>query len=233
MSHKVAINEIELMLIEQFRVALSAPTHEERLAAIRCARHEVIASRLQVISKNPGTGWVHHPENRELVEWVAATSGAREDAIYEFSRVRKAYDDKNERRLNVAEQIGIMVCISIYDGKFEGVQTQGGILHQVSVQGKEHGIPGARDEDTIRKVWRDYRGIVHLGMALDFCKEQSAPPETVFFVAERYRQMLSQSCPRGTKKPYVEAEQQFSFSYESDIYGPRFLNRGLPFNVRA
>lgn len=232
MSHKVAINEIELMFIELFRVALSAPTHEERRAAIRCVRHEVIASRLHEINKKPGPDWVHDENNRELVAWVAATAGEREDAIYEFSRVCQAYDDRYERPLNVAEQVGKMICISISEGKFEGVQSPGGILHQVSKQGREHGISGARDKDVVRKAWRDYRGVVHLGMALDFCEERAAPPEDVFMVAERFRQMLSGSCPKGTKKPYVEAEKQFSFSYESSVYGPRFLNRGLPFTAK-
>lgn len=232
MSYKLAINEIELKFIELFRVALSAPTHKERLLAVRGVRHEVIASRLQEINKNPGPDWVYHEDNRGLVSWVAATAGAREDAAYEFSRFRQAYDHKNERRLNVAEQIGNMICLSIYEGRFEGVQTLGGILHQVSVQGKENGISGARDKDTVRKAWRDYRDVVHLGMALNFCEERSAPLEHVVAVAEHFRRVLSQSCPKGTKKPYVEAERQFYFVYESDVYGPRFLNRGLPFAVK-
>ncbi len=232
MSHKVAINEIELGFIGLFRVALSAPTHEERLAAIRCVRHEVIAARLQEINKKPGPDWVKHDGNRDLVAWVAATAGEREDAIYEFSRVCQAYDDRYERPLNVAEQIGKMICISIVDGKFEGVQTKDGILYQLGFQGRKYSIRGAKDKDSIRKAWRDYRGVVHLGMALDFCEELPAPFESVFLIAERYRKMLSQSCPKGTKKPYVDTEQQFFFSYESSVYGPRFLNRGLPFTLK-
>jgi hypothetical protein len=228
----VAINEVELMFIGLFRVALSVPTHEERLAAIRCVRHEVTASRLHEINRKPGPDWVHDENNRELIAWLAATAGEREDAIYEFSRVCQAYDDRYERPLNVAEQVGKMVCTSIDDGKFDGVQTKDGILYQVGVQGREHSIRGSKDKDSIRKAWRDYRGVVHLGMALDFCEQLRAPFENVFFVAEWYRRMLSESCPKGTKKPYVNAEQQFSFLYESSIYGPRFLNRGLPFTVK-
>lgn len=230
MSQKVAINEIELMFIDQFRVALSAPTHDERLAAIRCLRHEVIASRLLKINKKPGPDWIHHEDNRELVAWVAATAGQREDAIYEFGRVCHAYEEKYERRLNVAEQVGKMIYLSIVDGKFEGVQTRGGILYQVTVQGKKHGIAGARDKDVVRKDWGDYKSVVHLGMALDICEELSAPPEQALLLAEQFRKLLSESCPKGTDKPYVEAGQQISFSYESDICGPRFLNRGLPFS---
>lgn len=225
----MAVNEIELMFIALFRIALSAPTHEDRLAAIRYVRHEVLASRLEEINKKSGLEWVHDQTNSELIKWVAATAGERDDAIYEFGRVSRAYDQKNERRLNIAEQVGKMICLSIFDGKYEGVQTRHGILHQVTAQGKEYDIPGARDKDTVRKVWRDYRNVVHFGMALDRCEEISAPLEHVFFVAERYRKMLSGSYPKGTKKPYVEARSQISFSYESNICGPRFLNQGLPF----
>ena len=165
MSQKVAINEIEFGFIQLFRIALSAPTHDERLAAIRYVRHDVIGCRLQEINTNPGPDWVHHPHNRKLHDWVGSTAGLREDAIYEFSRVWRAYEDKYERPLNVAEQIGKMICISIHDGKFEGVQTKDGILYQLGVQGRGYSIRVAKDKDSIRKAWRDYRGVVHLGIA--------------------------------------------------------------------
>lgn len=100
----------------------------------------------------------------------------------------------------------------------------------MTVQGKKLGISGARDKDVVRKAWHDYSGVVHLGMALDFYKDKSVPPEDVLFAAERFRRILSQACPKGTKKPYVDVSLQISFSYESGIYGPRFLNRGLPFS---
>lgn len=129
MSHKVALNESELMFIELFRVALSAPTHEERLAAIGHVKHEVVATQLQEINRKLGPDWwVHHEANKELVSWVAGTAGQREDAIYEFCRVLHDYESKNERRLNVAEYVGQMIYLSITDGKFEGVQTGRGIL---------------------------------------------------------------------------------------------------------
>lgn len=232
MTHPVALNESELLSIELFRIALSPPTHKERLAAIRYFRQEVMAARLHEINKKHGPGWIRDERNRELVAWVAATAGEREDAIYEFGRVGVAYEDRYERPLNVAEHIGKLIYNSISANKFEGVQTRGGILHQATVVGKLYGISGARDKDTVRKAWRDYRGVVHLGMALDHCEEIQAPLEEVLFVAESYRKSLSGSCPRGTKKPYVDAELQISFSYESCVYGPRYLNRGLPFVVK-
>lgn len=231
MTHTVAINEFELMFIELFRVALSAPTHEQRLDAIRWVKHDVIAARLKDIAREPGPDWVDQKKNRELVEWVARTSGIREDAVYQLSRIASAYDGKLERPLNVAEQVGKLIRISIAKERFEGVQTRNGILYQVRHQGKTEGISGAQDKDTVRKAWGSYRGVVHLGMALDYCEERSAPLEEVVYVAEHFRSILSTSCPKRTKKPYVDPEEQISFVFISGTSGPRFLNRGLPFYV--
>lgn len=229
MSYHVPINEIELFFVQTFRVALSLPTYDERVSAIENVRHEVIAARLVEINKNPGAGWVKDKANRELVEWVAATEGERVDGMYELSRASHAYEQKNERRLNIAEEIGKVIVSSIGMGKFEGVQTPNGILYQVGEQCRKSKISGGRDKDTLRKIWRDYQGVVHLGMALDFIEDTSTSMENVFHVADRFRRTLSTSCPKRTQKPYVSSKSQFSFSYESGIYGPRFQDRGLPF----
>ncbi|WP_323786508.1 hypothetical protein [Thalassovita sp.] len=229
--HRVSINEQELFFLELFRIALSAETLEDRLTAIRSVKHEVIAARLKSLSEGRSSGWQEDPANRELVEWVAKTAGEREDGIYEFSRVSRRYEDRTERRLNVAEHVGKMIGLSIEDGKFEGVQTDSGILYQLTEVSKEHNIRGAKDKDTVRKSWGCYRGVVHLGMAMDFCEDLSASPAEVLLMAEHFRRRLSQMCPKGTSTPYVSPEEQISFVYESSIYGPRFQNRGLPFYV--
>ncbi len=219
------------MFLELFRVALSPETHEERLAAIRHVKHDVIEGRLKNISKRHGSDWINEPENRPLAEWASKTSHDRHEAIYEFTRVSRQYEDRYERRLNVAEHVGKLVDNSIRDGKFEGVQTRNGILYQVTAAGREHKISGARDKDVVRESWQTYRGIVHLGMAMDLCEDQNMRPEIVLFVAEKIRQRISETCPKGTNKPYVDPDEQISFTYESMIYGPRFQNRGLPFYV--
>ena len=229
--HRVSINEPELFFLELFRIALSAEALEERLAAIRSVRHEVIAARLQSLSEGNPPGWQNDPANRELVEWVAKTAGEREDGIYEFSRISRRYEDRTERRLNVAEHIGKLIGLSIEDGRFEGVQTPSGILYQVTEVGKAHNIRGAKDKDVVRKSWGCYRGVVHLGMAMDLCEDLSASPAEVLLLAEHIRLRLSETCPKGTSAPYVSAEEQISFVYESKPYGPRFQNRGLPFYV--
>lgn len=217
MSQRIAVNHLELNFIEMFRVALSAPTHEERLAAIQYVRHDVTAAHLQDMKREFGPDWALKSVSKRLPEWLSETAGDREDAIYELCRVMQAYEDGLERRLNVAEQVGNMICLSIEDGKFEGVQTRGGILYQVSEQGKAQKISGARDKDTVRKAWRDYRGVVHIGMALTYCESRDEPLERVIPVAENFRLLLSQSCPKGTRAPYVDDKAQISFYYKSEI----------------
>ena len=227
----VSINEPELTFIELFRIALSAETLAARLAAIRLVKHEVIAARLQTLARNPGPSWTRDPSNEDLVDWVALTAAERDEAIYELSRVFRVYEEQNERRLNVAEHAGKLLYLSILDGKREGVQTPAGILYQVTAAGKAHGIRGAKDKDVVRKSWGTYRGIVHLGMAMDLCEDRKAPLEAVLTLAEKIRRLLSETCPKGTQQPYVPCEEQISFVYRSNIYGPRFQNRGLPYGL--
>lgn len=229
--NRVTINEQELFFLDLFRIALSAETLVARLEALRWVKHEVIAARLQNLSEKGPSGWEADPRNQDLVQWVAATAGERGDAIYEFSRISRRFDERNERRLNVAEQAGKMIGLSIDDGKFEGVQTDHGILHQVTVIGRDQKVRGAKDGDTVRKSWGCYRGVVHLGMAMDICEENSGAFAEALFMAEHFRLMLSRTCPKGTSQPYVPPDEQISFVYESEAYGPRFLNRGLPFYV--
>ncbi len=227
----VPINEPELMSIELFRLALSEPATELREKALANAKHEVVALRLDTLSKQLGNGWMSEPQNTEFVQWIARTSSARHEASYEFSQTARLYEERYERKLNVAEHIGKLIWLSIQDEKFEGVQTGEGILKQVRDQALENGISGAKDLDVLRTIWKTYRGVVHLGMAIDYCDEYPDPKPHVLHVAENYRRGLSQFCPKGTKNPYVPEVAQIKFSYISDTSGPRFRDRGLPFDV--
>jgi integrase len=92
-------------------------------------------------------------------------------------------------------------------------------------------LSGAKDLDVLRAIWKTYRGVVHLGMAMDYCDEQPDSERNVLHVAETYRRGLSLFCPKGTKKPYVPVDDQITFLYLSYTSGPRFLDRGLPFAV--
>ncbi|MHA6347591.1 hypothetical protein [Roseivivax sp. CAU 1761] len=227
----VWINEADSCYLELFQIALSAEAREARAAALRRVKHVVIAARLDLLSEKEGPDWSSEPDNRSLLAWMAQTGPERHDAIHEFSRVSRTYEDRNERRLNIAEHAGKLVYLSILEGKRQGVQTPDGILYQVTLDGHEHGVSGARDKDTVRKSWNMYRGVVHLGMAMDFCEEPLAEPGETLIRAEQIRRTLSETCPKGTSKPYVPEDEQISFSYMSDTSGSRFRNRGLPYGV--
>lgn len=227
----ISINEPELLSIELIRLALSETTGELREKAILNAKHEVVAFRLQAITDKLGVGWMSEPQNAKFVQWIAQSSGERHEASYEFSQTYRSYEAHNERKLNVAEHIGKLIWSSIQDGRFAGLHTRDGILQQVRSKALELKIDGARDKDTLRTIWMTYRGVVHLGMAMDYCEENPNQGEHVLFLAENYRRGLSHFCPKGTKVPYVSSTEQTKFVYKSDIWGPRFGDRGLPFGI--
>jgi hypothetical protein len=227
----VSINEPELLSIDLIRIALSEPTDELREKAVANAKHEVVALRLEALSGSLGTDWMSDPKNADFVQWIAKTSIERHEAGRELSRTARLFEERNERKLNVAEHIGKLIWLSIQDGKFEGVQTDGGILKQVRDVALENAVSGAKDLDVLRAIWKTYRGVVHLGMAMDYCDEQPDPERNVLHVAETYRRGLSLFYPKGTKNPYVPKDAQIMFLYLSKTSGPRFLDRGLPFAV--
>tara|TARA_R110002020_G_scaffold132643_6_gene296190 strand:- start:4434 stop:5129 length:696 start_codon:yes stop_codon:yes gene_type:complete len=228
---KISINEPELKFVELIRLALSEETKEQRERAIKNVKHEAVAARLDLLAEEGDSNWATDPDNANFVQWTIRTSAERREAAYEFSQTTRRYEERNERRLNIAEHIGKLIWLSILDRKFEGVQTEIGILQQVRDDAKSHAVSGARDIDTLRKVWATYRGVVHLGMALDFCEEHPMPQANLLHVAEQYRLELSQHCPKGTSRPYVSSEEQISFVYLSSLKGPRFRDRGLPYEV--
>ncbi len=223
---KIAINESELNFVELIRVAVSEETAEQRERAIKNVKHEAVAARLDLLAGEGGSSWAADPDNSDFVQWTIKTSAERREAAYEFSRTARRYEDRYERRLNIAEHVGKLIWLSIIDERFEGVQTKTGILQQVSDDAKSHSVSGARDLDTLRKVWATYKGVVHLGMALDFCEENPNQGANLLHIAERYRRGLSENCPKGTSSPYVSSTEQFSFVYISRLKGLRF--RGGP-----
>ena len=227
----ISINEPELKEIKLFRMALSETSIEQRKHGIICVKLGVEASRLDSLFSERGTGWTSDPKNAEFVQWIAESSALRHEAAYEISEMNRCYEDKNNVKLNIAEHIGELIWLSIQDKKFEGVQTGRGIVQQVRDDAKESGVSGARDRDTLREIWGTYRGVVHLGRAIDFCKNYPEQKCNVLHLAELFRKGLSENCPKGTSQPYVSPDDQISFVYSSKLSGPRFRGRGLPFNV--
>lgn len=212
---EIPIDASEIPFMWLFRVALSEESDALRKQAIQNVKHEAMGSLLQELPNVVGEDWVSDPGVSELVQWVAKTSGQRHEAIYAFGETVRRYEEKNERKLNIAEEIGNMIWVSIQDKMFEGVQTRTGILAQLRDQAIASGLRGARDKDTVRKIWDTYRGVVHVGMALTYCEDNPDPNLNVLHVAERFRRDLSQHCPRGTSSPYVNPKRQISFYYSS------------------
>lgn len=210
----VSINQAELLSIGLIRVALSEPTTELREKAIANAKQEVMALQIATLNEKLGTGWMSDPQNAELAQWIATSSSERHEASYEFSQTARRYDERNGRKLNVAEHIGKLIWHSVQDNKFEGVQTTGGTLKQVSDQAQKHKISGAKDKDTLRGIWAVYRGVVHFGMAMDYCEEYPNHEQSVLDLAENYRRSLSLFRPKGTKFPYVPEHEKIMFTYK-------------------
>jgi hypothetical protein len=211
----VPINEYELLSIEIIRIALSEPTPELREKAIANAKHEAVTFWLTTRNDKLGIDWMSDPKSDEFVRWIAKTSIERHEASDQFMQTGIRYEKGNERKLNVAEHIGKLIWGSIQDKKFEGLHTTHGILQQVSDQAQKHSVSGAKDMDTLRGIWKRYRGIVHLGMALDYCEDYPDHDQKVLDLAENFRRGLSQFCPKGTKKPYVAEGEQIIFRYIS------------------
>lgn len=227
----VYINEPELEAIGLIRMALSEAKMDARMRAINNVKHEVVADRLDSLAGKNDANWASDLNNAEFTQWMIRTGAERRKASLEVSEVLKRYEQENQRRLNVAEHIGKLIWLSILEKKFEGVQTKIGILEQVRDDAKIHSVRGAKDVDTLRKTWAIYRGVVQLGMALDFCEENPNQQMNVLHLAERYRLGLSENLPKSTSKPYVDPDEKISFVYLSKTSGPRFQNLGLSFEV--
>lgn len=227
----ISINEPELIFIELIRLALSEENIEKRVQAIKNVKQDVVAALVELMSNGEASDWTLDSNNAKLVQWVAKTSPQRHEAAHEFSQTARRYEDKIERKFNAAEEVGKRIWDSIQDEKFEGAHTRGGILQQVSETARKLQISGARDKDVLREAWKKYRGVVHLGMAIDYCEDNPDQKANVLHIAERFRQGLSENCPKGRSKPYVHSDDQISFVYSSKIWGPKFRGWGLPFNV--
>ena len=205
---QVPLNEPECVVLELFRMALNEETVEDRLSAIEVMRHEVVSMGLDSFT-------ITEASSPKFVRWVANTAQQRCEAAHAYHEIAQRYESKNERHLNIAEFIGKKVWDSIETGKFQGVQVAGGLLEQTSDYARDMGVRGAKDLDVLRKIWKRYRGVVHLGMAMDYIEEHPETRVHVLQLAERIRLGLSTNCPKGTSIPYVDPQEQISFLYVS------------------
>jgi hypothetical protein len=211
---EVAIYEPELLCVEMLRVALSEETLEARLRAIENVKYDVRTSAAESLFS--GKRQVNDdPRYIASLHQIAKTSGRSYEAAYELAQTTQRFETKNERKLNIAEHIGNVVLLSIYTKKFQGVQTDDGILTQVQCDARKHNIYGGKNHDTLRDIWRTYRGVVHLGMAMAYCEDNPNADVNVLHLAEEYRRALSENCPKKAVDPYVDSSLQIKFTYKT------------------
>ncbi|WP_425093973.1 hypothetical protein [Tropicimonas sp. S265A] len=225
----VELDEEELKFLDDFRAALSEPVLEDRLHAIRAFRHLVTAERLADLFASERYAAEAGPQDYPFVRWAAESAAVRHEAIDYLTEIADRYKKGNERKLNVAEQLGLEIMFSVTDERYGGLYTKSGLIERLTHLAKKKGIRGAQDKDVVRKLWQKYRGVTHLGMA-DFTRKVAPDCNMhILEMAENYRQLLSTHCPRGTNEPYVPESEQIKFVNISRTKGPRYRNRGLPF----
>ena len=213
--HKIPINDFEAQHLGLFRVALSEPDARQRLEAIRTVKLEVQSANIGLYMERRSPDRPLGPRDLDELISIAETEKARLEAARESVRLHQRYEGKNglghERKLNIAEHIGDFVLLSIRDENFTGLHGYGGILEQVRQQASDLGIRGGVDKDTIRKIWNAYRGVVHLGIALNYDEQYPDEGYDVLRLAESIRLNLAEHHPRGAPDPYVYVSEQISF----------------------
>ena len=225
----VLIDAIERRSIEYFRFAESEATHEARLRALSMVRHDLTATRLDELFRSPEYQRGAGPEDYPFLKWAAETASQRHEAGIALMDLEEKFQAGQQRKLNVAEHVGRLVIQSINEKQFKGLHVRGGILETVRNEAKRAKIYGGKDLDTLRDTWRTFKGVVHLGMAITYLEDNRDQNWDVLDLAETFRSILSSSCPKGTREPYVSSTEQIKFHYGSRGWGPRFRDRGLPF----
>lgn len=148
---QVALNEVEVRGIEIFRTALSEESIGLRKRAIENFRHETVSERLKKLVETVPHARLKACTNSLFMQWFTETSSHRTDAAFEFAETTRRYDDKNEKKLNIAEEIGVYIFVFIKDYKFKGIHTKGGIFEHVRADAIKEGVHGAKDKDVLRK----------------------------------------------------------------------------------
>ncbi len=211
----IHMSEPDILAIEFFRVAISEESLSARRKALLCLQQQLEIWKISGLRQS--AVWVSGLLNptEEFSRWMVDTNDHRSESAYEFGETCSRYEKKFERKLNIAEQVGDLVWRSIGDGTFKGLHTPRGILQVVQAEARASNIRGGKDKDVLRKLWKTYRGVVHLGIAMDFCESYEIEGPVVLEVAEEIRWQLLNNGPKGAGKPYVDEAEQISFVFKS------------------
>ncbi len=92
--------------------------------------------------------------------------------VLNFQNARNEFNQSNNKRLQTAEEIGAKAWCSIREGTNRGVFSRTGIIEDTSHCHRKLNIRGGRDTDTLRRNWKEYKGVVHLGVALHISRKE-------------------------------------------------------------
>ena len=208
---EIFIQKPAIGYLPMVRVALSETDDPMRQSALENLNGVIQLDKQEVIVKDiDRRNWGLEKFPQFLIDSTRAGPG-RSRSNEEFKGTIERYEKHNEIRMNTAEEIARKIVRSIQTDQFEGLHTATGILKQISDDARNEGTRGARDKDVLRKTWNDYRGVVHLGLALTICEEFPDGDQNVFRVAERIRKLLSGYGPRSHSRPYVDLDLQYKF----------------------
>ncbi|MBB5723353.1 hypothetical protein FHS72_002993 [Loktanella ponticola] len=211
----VYIDELDLTILEYYRAALSEDTFDGRKKAISDLAKQVKLWELKGLMKNDEWKKEMLEEKPENLLQMALDIAEWSDGAVAFTHVISRFDNGQNRKLRIADQIGLEIWRSIKAGKFRGVHTVIGVLNTVRHKTQKLKFNGGRDKNGLREKWNTYRGVVHFGIARAFCKERGLDNHALLEVAEGIRRQLSSNCPKGTSKPYVDEGEKISFVYKS------------------
>lgn len=208
--------EVELGVLQLYRAALSKKGKQARCEALEGLTKKLDAERLGALqnSKFANVGLVATSDdfNRTIAtEYVENTK-----KISAFDRALEAFEKpRGKLPLFAAETIAREIWRSVVEGKNVGVFSRRGIIERLTDQARVQGLQGVKDKDVLRRHWKEYKCVAHLGAGLQIGEHHNLDPIASLGVAEEVRYVLSNECPKGTSKPYVEEEEQISFVFRS------------------
>lgn len=216
MSHRFAFSEADVLAVEWYGAALSARGDDNRIAAIKglYEKMTLIETDAFLNKSNFGQAGVLVPTD-ELAKSMTYSMSERMAKIAYFEKILAAYNNGSRMALFSSELIAREIWFSITEGDNRGVYSASGILERVSHECRKLNLRGARDIDTLRKHWNEYKGVAHLGAGLLIARVQGHDDETGLLIADEIRHSLSHECPKGQKRSYVDEQIQFSFLFKS------------------
>lgn len=150
------------------------------------------------------------------LRWRSGHVGRVGEAERHIGQVEARFKRTQGRHLCIAEDIGQLALNSIADGEFRGVRTDTGLIESYCHDARKKGARGATDRKSVEGIWTKYRGVVHLGLVIDYLERIGDSLDEVFKKAWYFALLLASGYPKGTGKPYVPPDEKINFiEYQS------------------